>query len=92
MVSFSEIVLGEHKIGTDPDCQTGESGNLNCQPNKIVRQPAEIFVHENYDRNSTSKKEFLQKPIVRDLLKCLELLFDSTSQLLPSRLPGEMQL
>ena len=49
MVSSSEIVLGEHKIGTDPDCQTGESGNLNCQPKKIVRQPAEIFVHENYD-------------------------------------------
>ena len=49
MVSFSEIVLGEHKIGTDPDCQTGESGNLNCQPKKIVRQPAEVFVHENYD-------------------------------------------
>ena len=49
MVSFSEIVLGEHKIGTDPDCQTGKSGNRNCQPKKIVRQPAEVFVHENYD-------------------------------------------
>ena len=41
--------MGEHKIGTDPDCQTGKSGNRNCQPKKIVRQPAEIFVHENYD-------------------------------------------
>ena len=41
--------MGEHKIGTDPDCQTGKTGNLICQPKKIVRKPAEVFVYENYD-------------------------------------------
>ena len=50
MVSFSEIVLGEHKIGTDPDCQRGNNGNRICQPKKIVRRAAKIFVHENYDK------------------------------------------
>jgi hypothetical protein len=42
--------LGEHKIGTDPDCQRGNTGNRICQPKKIVRRAAKIFVHENYDK------------------------------------------
>ena len=49
-VFFSEIVLGEHKIGTDPDCQRGNTGNRICQSKKIVRRAAKIFVHENYDK------------------------------------------
>ena len=44
-MSFREVVLGEHKLNTDPDC----SGTGTCAAKKITRNIANIIKHENYD-------------------------------------------
>ena len=41
----SEVVLGEWKVGTDPDCKPGAGW---CAPKKITRGIAEIIKHESY--------------------------------------------
>ena len=41
---FSEIVLGEHQISTNPDCSNG-----NCNARVISRKVGKIIKHENYD-------------------------------------------
>ena len=41
---FSEIVLGEHQISTNPDCRNG-----NCNARVISRKVDKIIKHENYD-------------------------------------------
>ena len=40
-VNFREVVLGEHTVGTDPDCQKCE--------NKITRGIDKIFIHEDFN-------------------------------------------
>ena len=42
--NFSEVVLGEHVVGTDPDC----SGDDNCFPSIIKRNISEFIWHEDY--------------------------------------------
>lgn len=43
------MVLGEHKIGTDPDCAKEKNGRKGiCFPKKIVRTVGKAIVHENY--------------------------------------------
>ena len=50
-VSFSnyssEIVLGEHELGRDPDCQKFKGSEM-CSPPKITRTVAKVIVHEKY--------------------------------------------
>jgi len=40
-----EVVLGEHRVDTDPDC----SRDGKCSPPKITRGIKEIIMHESYD-------------------------------------------
>ena len=40
---FREVVLGEHILNVDPDCQP------QCNAKKITRGIAEIIVHENFN-------------------------------------------
>ena len=44
---FSEVVLGEHKVGRDPDC-TGFGNRKRCAPKKITRKVTKIAVHPRY--------------------------------------------
>jgi len=52
----SQIVLGEYKIGTNPDCERKirgtNRGGGSCFK-KITRSASKVIVHENYDSNST---------------------------------------
>ena len=46
---FSEVVLGEHVVGTDPDCS--RKTPTFCNPKKITRIvdiKKDVIVHENY--------------------------------------------
>ena len=44
---FSEVVLGEHTLGTDPDCQDGET---NCDYPKIIkRKVTKQIIHEEWN-------------------------------------------
>jgi hypothetical protein len=44
---FREVVLGEHIVGRDPDCQI-VNGKKTCAPSKITRKVAKTFIHEDY--------------------------------------------
>ena len=44
-----EIVLGEHRTDTDPDCASKENGGK-CSPPKISRGIKEIIIHESYTK------------------------------------------
>merc|ERR1711935_15042 len=48
-----EVVLGEHRVDTDPDC----SGDGKCSPTKITRGIKEIITHEGYDPESDFKHD-----------------------------------
>ena len=50
---YSEVVLGEHRVDTDPDC----SGKGQCSPPKITRGIKEIITHEGYDEKSNYKHD-----------------------------------
>ena len=50
---YSEVVLGEHRVDTDPDC----SGDGKCSPPKITRGIKEIITHEGYDEESNYKHD-----------------------------------
>ena len=50
---YSEVVLGEHRVDTDPDC----SGDGKCSPPKITRGIKEIITHEGYDSESNFKHD-----------------------------------
>ena len=41
---FSEIVLGEHQISSNPDCR-----NRRCYAKVTTRKVGKIIKHENYD-------------------------------------------
>ena len=45
----SEIVLGEHRTDTDPDCASKTNGGK-CSPPKISRGIKEIIIHESYTK------------------------------------------
>ena len=44
-----EIVLGEHRTDTDPDCDSKINGGK-CSPPKISRGIKEIIIHESYTK------------------------------------------
>merc|ERR1711971_800211 len=48
-----EVVLGEHRVDTDPDC----SRDGKCSPPKITRGIKEIIMHEGYDEDSNYKHD-----------------------------------
>jgi len=48
-----EVVLGEHRVDTDPDC----SRDGKCSPPKITRGIKEIIMHEGYDPESAFKHD-----------------------------------
>ena len=56
IVDFRQIVLGEYKIGTNPDCERKirgtNRGGGSCFK-KITRSVSKVIVHENYDFNAT---------------------------------------
>ena len=48
IIFFSEVVLGEHIVGKDPDCNRKKT---KCNPPKITRRinaSRDIIIHENY--------------------------------------------
>jgi hypothetical protein len=45
----SEIVLGEHRTDTDPDCASKKNGGK-CIPPKISTSIEEIIIHESYTK------------------------------------------
>ena len=45
---FSNVILGEWRLQTDPDCH-------NC-PNKITRGVRKVIVHENYENSRISSE------------------------------------
>ena len=49
---YSEVVLGDFIIDTDPDCQYGKKSDGTCLgytlPSKITRSLEEIVIHEGY--------------------------------------------
>jgi hypothetical protein len=44
---FSEVVLGEHVVGRDPDCNGGGE-KRKCAPKKLTRQVAKFKTHEKF--------------------------------------------
>ena len=48
-LSFSEIVLGEHTVNQDPDCDARFEDR--CNPPVIRRGVEKIISHENFDKN-----------------------------------------
>merc|ERR1711971_307572 len=46
---LKEIVLGEHRTDTDPDCDSKINGGK-CSPPKISRGIKEIIIHESYTK------------------------------------------
>merc|ERR1711976_256912 len=51
----NEIVLGEHEVGRDPDCQKFKGSEM-CSPPKIARTVAKVIVHEKYVGTSDGNK------------------------------------
>ena len=56
MYDFRQIVLGDYKIGANPDCErknreTKRSGG-SCFK-KVTRSASKVIIHESYDSNST---------------------------------------
>ena len=48
-INFSEVVLGEHNVVTNPDCQKmNDGGGKMCAPPKITRTVSKVIVHEKY--------------------------------------------
>ena len=48
LFNFREVVLGEHTLGTDPDCE--ESDGLSfCAPKIIKRKVAKSILHEDWN-------------------------------------------
>ena len=45
---FSEVLLGDWKISSDPDC-TSVRGRKNCFAKRISRKVSEAIKHENFD-------------------------------------------
>merc|ERR1711973_158939 len=50
-LELAEVVLGELKIGKDPDCEGHGPLSGNCIK-KITRTPSKVIVHEDYDASS----------------------------------------
>ena len=48
-LSFSEIVLGEHTVNQEPDCDARFEDR--CNPPVIRRGVKKIISHENFDKN-----------------------------------------
>ena len=46
---FREVVLGEHTIGTDPDCEETPAGAEFCAPKIIKRKVAKSILHEDWN-------------------------------------------
>ena len=47
---FREVVLGEWRIHSNPDCTTSLYGRRTCSPRKITRKVRNFIIHENFDR------------------------------------------
>ena len=45
---FSEVLLGDWKISSDPDC-TSVRGRKNCFAKRISRKVSKVIKHENYE-------------------------------------------
>ena len=54
---YSEVVLGEFKVDTDPDGPDCGGGGPDCSPPKITRGIKEIITHEGYDDKSNFKHD-----------------------------------
>merc|ERR1712241_734231 len=88
------VVLGELKLGENPDCTKKRGGRQNCAPKRIVRKitsESQIIVHEEYTYSRTT--------IVNDIalirMKRAVPLFDkdsSTSYVIPVCLPWDSNL
>ena len=46
---FRKIILGEHTLGTDPDCMSVRGRIMGCTNPIINRKAAEIILHPNYN-------------------------------------------
>ena len=49
MFPFREVVLGEWRLSTNPDC-TSSNGRKTCSPKKITRKVKKVIKHENFDK------------------------------------------
>ena len=49
LFNFREVVLGEHTLGTDPDCEETKEGVKFCAPNIIKRKVAKSILHEDWN-------------------------------------------
>ena len=46
---FRKIILGEHTLGTDPDCMSVGGRIVGCTDPIINRKAAQVFLHPNYN-------------------------------------------
>ena len=49
LFNFREVVLGEHTLGTDPDCEETDTGVQFCAPKTIKRKVAKSILHEDWN-------------------------------------------
>ena len=49
LFNFREVVLGEHTLGTDPDCEETDTGVSFCAPKIIKRKVAKSILHEDWN-------------------------------------------
>ena len=53
-LNFSEVVLGEHKVGRDPDCNGGAE-KRKCAPKRLTRKVAKFKTHEKFTYTKGNK-------------------------------------
>ena len=49
----SEVLLGEHIVGRDPDC-TSTGGERKCAPKRIVRRVQKFKLHEKWQNSDST--------------------------------------
>ena len=52
---FSEVVLGEHVVGRDPDCNGGAE-KRKCAPKRLTRKVAKFKTHEKFTTTKGNNK------------------------------------
>ena len=83
---FRKIVLGEHALGTDPDCMSFQGRIIGCTNPIINRKVAEVFLHPNYNVSVTTSPHDIALIRVDEMIP-LYTEENSKSSVLPICLP-----
>ena len=50
--TFAEVVVGDHDLSTNPECDAGKDGNFQCNNKRVQRFQMiqdDVIIHENWD-------------------------------------------